>query len=416
MTTMDLTAYDAVVKEYYSPDKIAEQSYADNPFFTMVPRQMAGGRRYVQPIEFGNPGGSSANFINAMMNGTVSQFKDFLITRQKQYQRILVDHETLLASSKPDEAFQPAFKEFDRGFRSLGEKISRRLFRTSNGSVGAIDATTNTATAVMVLNDKADVFNFSLNQICTFADTTGVTPRAGTLTVSSLDREGGKVTFGANLNTIVGLVTTDLVYQQGDFGACLAGLEDWLPVSNRATRLAASFFGVTRSADVDRLGGIFLDGTTLGGIDEILIKLVAKVAKHGGKPSHIFMNPETFADLQLLWNSKNFVFQNFMGRVADGEGNTINIGFPGMLVNIAGYQVRIYADRSCPSARIYCLTMSTWTLWYAGDLPGFLGEKFTGKIMKLAENEDSMEARLGAYCNLGNSAPGWNGVAQIPVQ
>ncbi len=414
--TLDSTAYDAVLKDYYTKDKIQEQSFYDNPFFAMVPKKRAGGRRYPQPVEYGRPGNASSDFGTAMTNATNSKYDDFLLTRVKQYQKILVDHELLLSTENADEAFQPAFDEFDKGFRGLGEKMARRLYRTSTGSIGQMaNSTVNTTT--ITLADAASAFNFEVDQVIQFSDTDGgaLLDSGDTTTVTAVDPEAGTVTVADNLQTkITGIGTNDFVSQAGDRNLALAGLEDWLPVTDRSTKLAASFFGVTRSARPDRLGGIYLDGTTLGGIDEILIKLVAKQAKHGGRPSHIFLNPETFSDLQLLWNSKHFVFQN-IETVIKGEGGDVILGFPGMKVNIGGFMVRLYGDISCPSSRIYSLQMNTWKLWHTGELPNFLGEKFTGKILKLAELEDSMEARVGAYCQLGCSAPGKNAVASVPT-
>lgn len=414
--TLDSTAYDAVLKDYYTRDKIEEQSFYDNPFYAMVPKKMAGGRRYPQPVEFGRPTNANATFTTAMTNATNSKYEDFLLTRVDQYQRVLVDHELLLATEKADEAFQPAFDEFDKGFRGLGEKMSRRLYRTSTGSIGQM-ANSSVATSVITLADKADAFNFEVDTVLQFSDTDGsaLLDSGETLTVTAVDTEAGTVTVNANLNTISGIGTNDFIYTAGDHNLGLSGLEDWLPVSNRATKLAASFFGVTRSANPVRLGGVFLDGTSLGGIDEILIKLIAKQAKHGGRPSHVFMNPETFSDLQLLANGKTFISQSIETQVRGADGDYV-IGFPGLKVNIGGFNVRVYGDVSCPSNRIYSLQMNTWKLWHTGPLPLFLGEKFLGgRILKLAETEDSLEARIGAYCQLGNSAPGKNAVASVPV-
>lgn len=415
MATMDLTAYDAVLKDYYTEEKIKEQSYYENPLLAMMPRKRAGGRRYIQAVEFGNPGNASANFVDAMTNASRSKYDDFVITRKKQYQRVLVDHELLLSSEKPDEAFQPAFDEFDRGYRSLGEKLARRMFRTSGGTIGKL--TTVTA-AECPLEDKADAFNFQIDQVVQFATAvSGGSLRASgaTLTVTNINREEGKITFSAAPNTLSGVSANDFVVPKGDYDQCLNGVEDWLPVTDRSTKLSSAFNGVTRNVDVDRLGGIYLDGTTLGGIDEILIKLIGKIGKHGGRTSHVFMNPESMTDLQLLMHGRSMVCTDIYTRVKSDGGQMLDIGFPGFRVNVGGMQVRIYGDRNCPSNRIYALQMNTWRFWHSGELFGFLGEKFTGKILKLAENEDSLEGRVGTYCNIGCSAPGWNGVASIPV-
>jgi hypothetical protein len=415
--TLDSTAYDAVLKDYYTKDKIEEQSFLDNPAYAMFPKKMAGGRRYPQPVEFGRPTNASATFTRAMTDATNSKYDDFLLTRVHQYQRVLVDHELLLATEKADEAFQPAFEEFDKGFRGLGEKMARRLYRTSTGSIGQL-ANSSVATAVATLADKADTFNFEVDTVVQFSDTDGsaLLDSGETLTVIAVDTEEGTVTFNALLNTIAGIGTNDFMYQAGDHNLGMAGLADWLPAgSDRATKLAASFFGVTRSSNPQRLGGVVLDGTTLGGIDEILIKLVAKQAKYGGRPSHVFMNPETFSDLQLLANGKTFISQSIETQVK-GENGDYVIGFPGLKVNIGGFNVRIYGDVNCPSNRIYSLQMNTWKLWHTGPLPMFLGEKFLGgRILKPAETEDSMEARIGCYWQMGCSAPGKNAVATVPV-
>jgi len=427
VATMDLTAYDAMLKDYYTPDKIIEQSFADNVFLALVPKKEAGGRRYIQPIEYGNPGGANANFQLAMNNATVSQFKDFILTRAKQYQRVLVDHETLLSTENPEESFQPAFDEFDRGLRSLGEKLAKRLFRTAGGNIGQLANTTLSGTTQITLSDKADAFNYQINQILVFSsvDGGGTLRGGGTgtpVTVTGIDREGGVITTDANGQTdlataIPTLTTTDFVFPQGDYGACMSGLADWLPTDRSVAGghpLATAFYGVTRSADSDRLGGIYLDGRTLGGIDEMLIKGVAKVHKHGGKPTHAFMNPETFSDLQLLASSKVFAMQTFE-RLLKVDDVVLNIGFSGMRVVVGGMPIEIFGDRNCPSNRMYIVSMPTWKLWHTGDLPGFLGERFTGKILKLAESEDSLEGRVGMYGCLGCGAPAHNCVVQLPT-
>ena len=54
MASHTLTNQDAVLKDYYTDDKIKEQSFGENPLLAFIKKergQMAGGRRYVQPLE-----------------------------------------------------------------------------------------------------------------------------------------------------------------------------------------------------------------------------------------------------------------------------------------------------------------------------------------------------------------------------
>ncbi len=418
MASHTLSNQDALLKDYYTDDKLKEQSYGENPFFAFIKKergQMAGGRRYVQPIEYGHPGGGSAGFTEAMANGTSSKYEDFLIPRKRQYQKVEVDHELMFATGGQRESFRKALDEFDRGLKGLGEKVGRRLYRTQGGAAGRMDNSTTT-TDVITLADKASVFNFHIDDIIQFAaaDGSGSLRDSGdTVTVTEVDHEEGLVTVSATLDVAIsGIQASDYIFQEGDFNACLAGLEDWLPVDDRATKLAATFNSVTRSPAPVYLGGLYMDGTGFGGLDEVIIKLCGKLGKYGAKTSHILANPESLSDLELLSNSKMRIVAELNTKVVGDSGDVL-VGFSGYRAIVAGRSVKIYGDRNCPSNRLYALQLDTWTLWHTGNLINWLGESYTGSKMKMSEDADSAEARLGSYMNLGCSAPGWNGVAKI---
>ncbi len=417
-TSHTQTNQDALLKDYYTEDKLKEQSYGENPFFAFVKKergQMAGGRRYVQPVEYGHPGGGSADFATAMTNGTASKYEDFLIPRKRQYQKVEVDHELMFSTGSQRESFRKALDEFDRGLKGLGEKVGRRLYRTQGGAAGKM-ANSSVAVTTIDLADKASVFNFHIGDVLQFSDTDGtgsLRDSGDSVTVTEVDHEEATLTVDATLNVqIAAIATTDYIFQEGDYNACLAGLEDWLPVTDRATKLAATFNSVTRSVAPTYLGGVYMDGTALGGLDEVIIKLCGKLGKYGAQTSHIFANPESLSDLELLSNSKMRIVAELNTKVVGDSGDVL-VGFSGYRAIVAGRSVKVYSDRNCPSDRLYALQLDTWTLWHTGNLINWLGESYTGSKMKMSEDADSAEARLGAYMNLGCSAPGWNGVAKI---
>lgn len=419
-TSHTISNQDAILKDYYTDDKIKEMSYGENPFFAFVRKErgkMAGGRRYVQPIEIAHPGGATSSYAKAMTNNSASRYEDFLIPRKKQYQRVQVDHELMFATETTRESFEKAMDEFDRGFRGLGEKIGRRLYRTQGGALGKM-ANASVNTTEITLDDKASVFNFHLDQVLTFAaaDGSGSERDSGdTTTVTNIDHENGTITVADNLQTkITGIQTTDYIFTDGDFNQCLAGLEDWLPVDDRTTKLAASFNSVTRDVSPTYLGGVYMDGTAMGGLDEVIIKLVGKIGKYGGSTSHIFANPESLSDLELISNSRMRIVAEMNTKII-GEAGEVLVGFSGYKAVVGGRTVKIYPDRNCPSNRLYALQLDTWTLWHTGKLVNWLGEAYTGNKLQPSQNDDCAEARLGSYQNLGCSAPGWNGVAKINV-
>lgn len=402
MGAQNLTTFDPVLKSHYVKKKVAMLADLKAPFAGMVKRNdKAGGKHIVQPIDFENPRGGSATISKALANLNPSLYEDFVLTRTKNYQIANIDNETIEASMSDENAFVKALGETDKAFKAAGRRDAWQMYRTLGGAKGVIGASTTVTTAVCVLSDAADAFNFQKGELCTFAaaDGTGSERNSGgTLTVSSIDRENGEITFTANIDTNTGTVAGDYIFAEGDFGLNMAGLASWLPIDR--TVLTTSFYGVTRSDDEDRLGGIYRNSVGEP-IDEALIKLTGSIGKHGGMPDVAFVNPETLTDLDLILGSKV--------RYAEVKGRA-GIGFKGITVSAGGHEVKVFGDVNCPTNRLYVLTLDTWTLHSAGGTPKFLNRD--GLLMRSA-TADEYECRIGSYRNLGCCAPSYNGVAQL---
>jgi len=418
---MDLTDYDAMLKEYYTPEMVRELAYSDNVLLGLLPKKREGGKTYIQPINNGKPGGASATFSTAQINQYNSKYNAFGITRVKQYQLATVETETLLASEGNAGAFAPAFEEFDKAHRSLADKTNRRLYRSTTGTIGQFldGAAINGAT--ITLADKADAWNFEEDDVIAFSATDGsaLLDSGATVTVVSVDHETGIVTTSsADIGTeIASLTDTSFIYQAGDRLACAAGLESWLPVTDRATKLAAAFYGVTRSTAPERLGGIYMDGADFGDLNEIVIKAVSKAGQRGGKTDLVLMNTERFSDLQILWLNKHVIHENIEVNVREKVGDrmmTFSTLYQGMKANVGGRTVQVLSDRACPTNRLYALQKDTWKIWHTGDLMTFPLEKFAKGILMPAATADQFEGRVATYHNLGCSAPGFNVVVELP--
>lgn len=416
--TLDLTAFSAMLKDYYSPDYNKNLSYTDNVLLGLLPKKMAGGEQFVQAINHAKPGNASATFSTAQTNSSNSKYKAFNIAPVNTYQTAKVATRIIAASLESAGAFAKATEEFDNAHKSLAEKINRRLYRTSSGKIGRLNNSTVTTT-VGTLTDPADAWNFEEGDVIVLDDADGGgSVRAGTLTVSSVDPEAGTVTFTANIDTgITSPAVNDYLFHSGDYDLCATGLEDWLPVDNRATKLAASFHGVTRSTNPERLGGVYFDGSGAGDLNEVVIRLVSKVAARGGKPDLVVLHTDRFAQLQLAWLSKTTVFENLQVNVresVDGRMTTFTTLYPGMRAMVGGYMVTVVADRTCPSNRMYALTRSTWKIWHQFELPCFPNAAVGASLLNPAATADEYEGRCAAYWNLGCSAPSHNGVAKLP--
>lgn len=426
MATLDTSVYDPMLKEYYTDEMVRELAYADNVLLGLFQKVRAEGSEIVQPISYGKPGNASADLATAQTNSTNGAWKGFHLTTVAQYKPARVETRVLIKSLTDRGAFAKAFEVFDNSERSLAEKINRHGYRTTSGSIGKFDGV-NTVVAATVgyLTDKADVWNFEEGDVIALAaaaSETGGAVRAGTVTVSATDPEAGTVTFSGNITAGVGAaVNTDYCYHAGDYDVCAAGLESWIPTgSTRATKLSTSFYGVTRSASPERLGGVYIDasGASYGDLNEIVTMLTSKVVARGSKPNVIMMHTDRFAQLQLLWLSKHITYDNIAVNVTENVGDRLvrfGTAYPGMRANVGGQIVTVIADRHCPTNKLYVLMTKTWRWWYEGSsLPCLPNKEVGATILQPLSSSDAYEGRFAGYYNLGCSAPGWNGAALLP--
>lgn len=169
------------------------------------------------------------------------------------------------------------------------------LYRTGSGSRGQCNA--NATGTSLVLKNSDDVTNFEVNQELVFSTADGGgTVKAGSVTVVGVDRDAGILTVDA-LTAIAsgaGVAADDYIFVAGDYDLKIKGVQAWVP--NTAPS-ATSFFGVDRTADVTRLGGIRYDASSMP-IEEGLIAAASRAAREGAKPTHCFMNYSDYSNLE----------------------------------------------------------------------------------------------------------------------
>jgi hypothetical protein len=421
MSVLDLTAFDPMVKEHYSPFEVARMAMQKNRAVGMLAKsqkKMVGGREWVQPIMTALPGGGASKFSVAVTNAqnNTSTYKNFNVTRKSHYRIAKVDNQAIEATATGDEdAFESAFDEFDNGIEAEGNYINFRFFRTQAGEVGVLDGVVNVATVNLAFADPSSMWGIRVGEQIVASATLGSALRTAgaTLTIATVNRvKGSFTTTVAGTTGIAALVNTDFIYLNGDAdnagGTNLAasGLADWVPdVAPSAT----TFYNVDRTLESDYLGGIRIDGTDGRSVANLLVDAVAAADNIGGDPDVIWMNPFTFGTL-----TKQLEGKWTLTSAVDYSGKKMaTVGFKGFAVNLNGHDLTIYTDRCCPVKRIYVLTWSTWCMFSAGPAPNFL-QKRAGSIIKVSEGNDGYEARIGEYFNFSCKAPGFNCVILLP--
>ena len=388
-----MTTFAAALKQHYTNERIENMVYKDNPFLAMVAKyEDFGGENLKLPIKYGIPQGRSATFQDAQNNKTNTQLKAFLLTRVSDYSLASIQNETIEASKGNANAFmEAATVEIDGAIESATRSLAIACFGDGSGAIGQVLATTSSV-ATFTLKQIDDVTNFEVGmQLKLNATKTGSSGTLSTaVTVDGINRDTGVITLSASAS----LTADHFIYQEGDYDAKIKGLNAWVPSS--APGSTDSFFGVNRSSDATRLGGIRFDGSSLP-IEEALIGGASRVAREGGKPDVCFMNYSNFADLEKALGSK----VSYVDVKASPE-----IGFRGILIHGPRGPIKVIPDQNCPKNVAFMLQMDVWKLYSLGKAPKILDSD--GLKFLRDSTADSVEVRVGYYAQLGCRGPGYN--------
>jgi hypothetical protein len=400
--SLDLTSFAPALKTLYPPDKIEKLIYADKPLMAMLPKDESFfGDSSKETLMYGNPQNISATFSTAQGQTSNSEYKAFLLTRVKKYGFGFVDNETIKASSNDKGAFLRALsEEMDNAISGVSQALAVDLTRDGTGAIGRrASISTNTVT----FSNPEDARNFEVGMTVIAASAkSGGTLRSGSTTVVAVDSGAGTMEL-ASAAAISGFANNDYLFRSGDRGACLSGLSAWLPYDDRTTLLAASFFGVTRSANPTRLGGVAVDLSALP-IEQAISRAVTLVEAEGGSPDYGFMCFEDFEDLRNALGSK--VYYNEV-TTSGSQTKYGSVGFTGIKVHGSKGPVTILADRTVPAGRFFLLTTKSWKLRSLGPIMDVFD---TDGIPFLRQaSADGVEIRITSYGNLACRAPGYNG-------
>ena len=380
-----MTTFAAALKQHYTNERIENMVYKDNPFLAMVAKyEDFGGENLKLPIKYGIPQGRSATFSDAQANKTNTQLKAFLLTRQADYSLASIANETIEASKGNANAFmEAATVEIDGAIESATRSLAIACYGDGSGAIGQVLATTSSV-ATFTLKQIDDVTNFEVGMQLNFGTATA------NKEISTINRDTGVIL----VNAASGATTTEAIYVDGDKDGKVSGLGAWLPSSAPAS--TDSFFGVNRSSDATRLGGIRFDGSSLP-LEEALIGAASRVAREGGKPDVCFMNYSNFADLEKALGSK----VSYVDVKASPE-----IGFRGILIHGPRGPIKVIPDQNCPKNVAFMLQMDVWKLYSLGKAPKILDSD--GLKFLRDSSADSVEVRVGYYAQLGCRGPGYN--------
>jgi len=403
-TATTLANWDNALKQYYRGAEVEKLVYDSHPFMELVPKdEKFRGVNAPIPVYYTRPQGRSATFATAQSAASASKIGEFLLTRKANYGVATISGEAVAASEGDRFSFLNAMTtEIDGVMRSVGDSISRNLFRDGSGAIGKVNNASFGVTTLDLVTDM-DSLNFEVGMVLQVAAAkTGGSVRSGTLTVAAVNRGAAtnQITTTANLSSGIGAIAqNDFIYQSGDYDGALTGLEGWLPSTAPSS---AAFFGQDRTDDITRLSGQRYDGSS-GTILEALIEGSALAAREGGRPDTMFCS---FADFVSIEKAMNAQVQR------DVKASDSVSGYRSLEFFAPHGVVKIVPDKDCPGGTAYMLQMNTLSLMSIGSCVQ-LTELDGNRVLRQSA-DDGIEVRVHSYSQLACTAPGKNCVVTLP--
>lgn len=398
----------ALAKERYA-DVWEEIVYAKSPFLAEVKKKSGSidGKYLVQPIIYGHNNAVSASISQAVTASATSTERPaaFQIPRVKLYNVAKIDGETMNALHGGNSSFVDTVTQvMDGAAAAASEMLGQQLFRTGWGTKGVI-ATGGISSATVTLSNPEDIWGWERDQVVVFSSSeSGATLRnsGGSLTVSSVDRNAGTVTFTANVSTLAAVAAGDYMFDKGNRQdsatpamQVVAGVGGWVP---QAAPTSTTFFGVDRTAD-SRLGGLRYDGRNMP-IEEALVNALAYAYRENARPDRVYFNPKDYGNLINSLGTR--------ARYVDLQAKEVPVGFKGVMIDGAGGQAVAIADPSVPVGTAFPITMSSWTLHHLKELIHIYEDDGREFIRDVSGPTDAVSIWFRFMGNLGCSGPSLN--------
>lgn len=419
----------AALKELYTDDKDYMKNivYAKNPLLAMIPKNESpdgfAGKYIPVPLEYGNPAGRAHTFANAQNQQTASSVVSYFVYAIQDYQLITITNLLMEQTKSNAGAFvDEASRTLDNGFRNLSNNMAFELFSGGTASRGVINAagvSVSGSTLSFVLANPQTVVQFEVGMTLQASATDGGAALTGSgstvlaAQVASVNRGTGAITAVVVQDTYSSTwAAGDFLQVYGDVGLAgastiagllgLSGLAAWVPAVDPTG--SDNFWGVNRSADPTRLGGLRYNASAQT-ISEGLTNALAFANREGAAIDLIVID---FVSYSTLINELGAKVQ-----YVELSHDEVEVAFEAIHFHSAYGKIPVLADRSNQAQTAWCLTMDSWKLRTLGKAPHILTYGLEGLEGLRVGNADALEIRLAYYGNEICNAAGYNMQVQL---
>lgn len=368
----------AALKELYVDDKdyMKNLVYAKNPLLALIPKNESpdgfAGKYIPVPLEYGNPAGRAHTFANAQNQQTASDVVSFFVYAVQDYQLVTITNLLMEQTKSNAGAFvDEASRTLDNGFKNISNNMAFELFNggtASRGQISSAGVSLSGSTLSFVLSNPQQVVQFEVGMTLQASSADGGAAAQNTpgtidaIQVTSVNRNTGAIS-GTVVQGAPGSSWAASYYLQilGDIGIGgastvagmlgLSGLAAWVPQVDPPSN--DNFWGVNRSVDPTRLGGLRYDASAQS-ISEGLTNALAFANREGASPDLIVLD---FLSYSVLINELGAKVQ-----YVQLEHDEVQVAFEAIHFHSAYGKIPVLADRSCQPQTAWCLTMDTWKL------------------------------------------------------
>lgn len=423
MTAASSTSFDALLRELWPQEDIYDELYdSEETFFGLVKKDTTFYEKIRHlAVGYGTTQGASASFSDARSGKSPSVQSEWKVTPVIYYSLFSIQRQLLKRAQNKKAAVLPALERESK----MAIEVWRRMtsiycWGNGVGSIGVVatgglgPVTYNgivLTSSQLALATLSDIKHFEINMgLDCSVDNTGA---AGTLTrltrlqITNIDGENGILTFGVPIATAFPtLAAGNFLYRQGDYNSVISGVPAWVPITVPTSTL---FFGMNRAVYPQRLGGWRVSCKGLS--PRAAAMKVAKVLReNGGKPTHYFLSPNDFYNLQLELQAAG-PLQMIKEPGAAIDKHTFGEPFDGIQFMGPGGMIKAFFDINVPDNYGWMLDMRPIALGTMGDVPYFVMDD--GSRILRETDADAFEGRIAGDMQLWNEAPGKSGVALL---
>ena len=361
-----LDAAAPVMKDYYSPERVANVAFRNRPAFAWMPKRtgVVGGspfaspdRAYVVPLTIDDIAGESATFTDAVDNRDGNSHVAWHLNRVKRYATATIDWETVEAMGPAVGSFITAVTPLvDSAINALSNSVAWGLYQDGTGARGIRASAVGD---VITLTNPGEARSFRLRGTVTAAATATGTVRVGSAKVTAIDIAANTITLDSAAG-ITAFADGDFLFFSGDAanGGALKfndGFLGWMPDPTGITS-GDDWKSVDRSVYKEKLLGLHFDAS-VGDIDALVRQAASELVTNEGNPDTLFLHPSKWNELETALASQS---RYEMLQPSGFEGVT---GFRSIVINAGSGPVNVVADPWCPIAKGYLLEKDTWEMF-----------------------------------------------------